>query len=112
MKKINSKRTGAIKEQVVSSYLQNQGWTILSQNKKILGVEVDIIATKEQKIMLVEVKSITKEEQLENILKDKQKERLKKVAEVVFSDHPDKQPSLIFAAVNKQQKIHFFEIFS
>lgn len=110
MKKINPKRKGAMKEQIVSQNLQNKGWKILDQNKKVLGVEIDIIAKKEQQIMLVEVKSITREEQLENILKDKQKERLKKAAEVVFGEYPDKQPSLIFATVDRKNQIHFFEI--
>ena len=109
MNKINTKIKGLLKEEAVVSYLEEEGWTIIYRNKKILGVEVDILAQKNKEKILVEVKSIYSEDQIEKILKNKQKDRLKKVAESLLSDsHSSIQ--LFLAVVNHKNKIHFFEI--
>ena len=110
MKTIPPKRKGLLKEKVVASHLKQKGWSILYQNKKILGVEIDILAKKGKEVFLIEVKSIKKEEHLQNILKDKQKERLKKAAESLVSEFPDGL-SLLLAAVDHKNKVEFFEIF-
>ena len=110
MKKLNLKEKGFLKERVVSQYLKNKGWTILYQNKKILGVEIDILVKKEKDYMLIEVKSISKPEYLERILKEKQKQRLKKVAESLYEDS-FKSLRCFLATVDSKNKIEFFEIF-
>ena len=109
MNKINTKEKGLLKENIVARHLVKKGWTIVSQNKKILGVEVDIVAKKNRERILVEVKSIQTEDQIEKILKDKQKNRLKKVAESLC-ESPHSSIQLFLAAVDRQNKIHFFEI--
>ena len=109
MSKLNAKTKGLLKEKWVARYLINKGWTIVFQNKKILGVEVDILAQKNKARILVEVKSIKSEEQIENILKDKQKDRLKKVAESLCADL-SYSIQLFLATVDSQNKINFFEI--
>ena len=106
---MNNKTKGLLKEKIVADYLIQKGWTIVSQNKKILGVEVDILAQKSKEQILVEVKSIKTEEQIENILKEKQKERLKKAAESLCDDSSS-GIQLFLAAVDSQNKINFFEI--
>ena len=109
MSKVNTKAKGLLKEKLVARYLIKKGWTIISQNKKILGVEVDILAQKNKEQILIEVKSIRSEDQIENILKEKQKERLKKVTESLCeSSYSSIQ--LFLATVDSQNKIHFFEI--
>ena len=109
-KKVNSKRKGCIKEKIVARYLKNKGWTILYQNKKVLDVEIDIFAKKKKEYLLVEVKSIQKDEYLENILKEKQKERLKKVAQSLCGDFSEGL-RLLLATVDSKNKVNFFEIF-
>ena len=108
-KKNSSKTTGIIKEKIVAQHLKKQGWEILYQNKKVLGVEIDLLAKKNKEHLLIEVKSIKKAEQLENILKEKQKERLKKVVEGLSEDFPEGL-RLLLAAVDDQNTIEFFEI--
>ena len=109
MNKINTKAKGLLKEKQVASYLIKKGWTIVSQNQKVLGVEVDILAQKGKEQILVEVKSIQSEDQIENILKEKQKDRLKKAAESLCTA-PFASIQLFLAAVDRQNKIHWFEI--
>ena len=108
--KINSKRKGCIKEKIVAQYLQSKGWTILYKNKKVLDVEIDIFAKKKTEYLLIEVKSIKKDEHLENILKGKQKERLKKVAQSLCGDFPEGL-RLFLATVDIKNTVSFFEIF-
>lgn len=107
--KANTKAKGLLKEKLVARYLINKGWTIVSQNKKILGVEVDILAKKNKEQILVEVKSIQSEDQIENILKERQKDRLKKAAESLC-ESPNSSIQLFLATVNPKNKIHFFQI--
>ena len=107
--KVTSKSKGFIKERLVAQYLKKRAWTILYQNKKILGVEIDILARKNKDIRLIEVKSIKKEEHLEKLLKAKQKQRLQKAAQSLFEDFPEGL-RLFLATVDSQNKIHFFEI--
>ena len=109
MKTISPKAKGYFKENIVAKHLKQKGWTILDQNKKVMGVEIDILAKKGKEVFLIEVKSIKKEEQLENILKDKQKERLKKAAQILCESFPEGL-RLFLATVNSKNTINFFEI--
>ena len=106
---MNFKKKGLLKEQSVANYLIQRGWTILSQNKKILGVEVDILAQKNKDKAIIEVKSIKSAEQISSILKDSQKERLKKVTESLL-DQEDQKLLLYLATVDEKNRIDFFPI--
>ena len=106
---MNNKTKGFLKEKIVADFLLEKGWTIIAKNKKILEVEVDILAEKNKQKTLVEVKSIKNEDQIENRLKQKQKERLKKVAESLCEDS-SVSVQLFLATVDSQNKINFFEI--
>jgi len=105
--RLNKKR-GSLKENLVAKYFVQKGWTILYQNHKFLGVEVDLIVKKNQFHMLIEVKSITQQEHLEKILKTKQKKRLLQVTQALSEDFSNL--SLLLAVVNNRNKIEFFEI--
>ncbi|MCZ0931904.1 MAG: YraN family protein [Oligoflexia bacterium] len=109
MNKINNKTKGLLKEKLVAHYLIKKGWTIVFQNKKILGVEIDILAEKNREQILVEVKSIQTADQIENILKEKQKGRLKKAAESLC-EASNFSIQLFLATVDNQNQIDFFEI--
>lgn len=50
-------RTGKLGEGIAARYLRNLGYTLLSTNIKIAGVEVDILAQKDKVVYVVEVKS-------------------------------------------------------
>lgn len=57
-----SKRTlGNRGETQVVEYLQSQGFTILARNYLIRGGEIDIIATKKELLIFVEVKTRTQQ---------------------------------------------------
>jgi len=109
MKKQNPKIKGFTNEQIVARYLMQKGWVILHQNKKVFGVEIDILAKKGKEHFLIEVKSITKKEHLENILKEKQKERLQKAAKSLSEDFPEGL-RLFLATVSPANAVDFFEI--
>lgn len=104
-----SKTKGKFKENITARHLIQRGWTVLFQNKKVLGVELDLLAKKDGAHVLIEVKSVNKAEDLEKILKNRQKERLKQAAESLCRDLPGLR--LFLAAVDSQNKIEFFEIF-
>ena len=106
---ISTKAKGLLKEKLVACHLIQEGWTIVSQNKKILGVEVDILAKKNKEHILVEVKSVKTEDQIENILKEKQKDRLKKVAESLC-ENTSYSIQLFLATVDSRNRIDFFEV--
>lgn len=52
-----SNRLGAWGEQVAREHLLVQGYAITAQNVRIGGVEIDFIATKDNRICFVEVKT-------------------------------------------------------
>ena len=106
---MNSKTKGLLKEQAVAQYLIKRGWKILSQNKKILGVEVDILAQKNKDKAIIEVKSIKSSGQISSILKEAQKDRLKKVTESLL-DQEGQKLLLYLATVDEKNRIDFFPI--
>ncbi len=105
----HSKTKGLERENLVAQHLRERGWSIIYRNKKVLGVEIDILAQKEKDLALIEVKSIGKKEHIGNILKTRQKERLKKAGESLCSEFPEGL-RLFLATVDTQDDIHFFEI--
>lgn len=54
---MSAKEKGKSLEQRAASELKSLGWEILFCNKKIFGVEIDIIAKKKSELLFVEVKS-------------------------------------------------------
>lgn len=54
---MNNKAIGILGEEESRKYLKTKGYDILSSNKKIAGVEIDIIAKKGDIIVFCEVKS-------------------------------------------------------
>lgn len=52
-----STQKGRQAESIVKSYLENKGYVILAQNIVILGGEVDLLAKKDNALIIIEVKS-------------------------------------------------------
>ena len=100
---------GQHNEHLVCQYLKRKGWSIVCQNQRFFGVEVDILAKRNEIHTLVEVKSLKNEAHLEKILSDWQKNRLKKVAEALSSQLPGGL-NLFLALVNQKGTICFVEI--
>lgn len=100
---------GRHNEYLVCQYLKSKGWSIVCQNQRFFGVEVDIIAKRNEIYNLVEVKSLNNEAHLEKILSDWQKDRLKKVADALSSQTRGGL-NLLLALVNQKGAIRFVEI--
>jgi putative endonuclease len=62
LKKQASLHLGSAGEKLVSEYLHAHGFKILTQNMRIQGGEIDLIARKDDLIVCVEVKTRTNQE--------------------------------------------------
>ena len=100
---------GRRNEYLVSQYLKNRGWSIVCQNRRFFGVEVDILAKRKGIYSLIEVKSLRNEAHLEKILSDRQKNRLKAVAQALSSQMPGGL-NFLLALVNPKEDIRFVEV--
>ena len=111
MKKIQSSHLvkGKRNENLVTNYLTKQNWRILSKNIKHLGIEIDLIAQKENRTVIFEIKSLNQDSHLEKILSSKQKHRLQQAAESLTEDFPEGL-ELMLATVNRKKEISFFSI--
>ena len=83
--------TGRLGEQMAINYLLKQGYVILHQNWRKGHLEIDILATKNQKLHIVEVKTATKERYGypdDHVTPSKIK-HLIKAAEAYLFEHPE-----------------------
>lgn len=55
--KIQKTGAGADGERAAARFLEKEGYTILKQNYKVSGAEVDVIAHKDETIVFIEVKT-------------------------------------------------------
>ena len=100
---------GSESERAAARFLERRGWKILHRNKKIFGVEIDILAQKKDFYMLLEVKSLKDESHLEKILSQKQKERLRQAAAFLADSLPGKF-YFFLAAVTEKKEIRLYQI--
>ena len=113
-KNMRSRSKGSESESAAASFLESRGWKILHRNKKICGVETDIIAQKQNACLLLEVKSLKEESYLEKILSPRQKKRLKRAA-AVLADSLSGRFYFFLAAVSEnplsgKKEIRFYPI--
>ena len=111
MKKLQKKLhliKGKRSEEIVLNQLKRQNWRVLSKNTKYSGIEIDLIAQKNNRTVIFEIKSLSQDCHLEKILSLKQKQRLQSAANILAEDFPNGL-ELILATVNRQ-KISFFPI--
>lgn len=102
-------KKGMENETVVMNQLKKQGWKILSKNTKHLGVEIDLIAQKQERTVVFEIKSLTHDSHLEKILSKKQKQRLQSAVNSMAQDFPQGL-ELMLATVNRKKEISFYPI--
>lgn len=106
---LSSKQKGVQKEEKVRQFLIQKGWRIIYKNKKILGVELDILARKNKDYIVIEVKSISHPGQIEKILKPEQKNRLEKATASLYGRF-NSSPQLFLAVIDPKNQIDFFQI--
>ena len=106
------KKTHLIKgkqsESLVLNQLIKQNWRIISKNTKYSGIEIDLIAQKNGRTVIFEIKSLSRDCHLEKILSPKQKRRLQLAAKFLSEDFPDGL-ELVLVTVNKK-KVSFFPV--
>ena len=79
---------GQQSEQVVASYLQDQGFKILANNYQKFFGEIDIIAQKNDLIVFVEVKARKNSKiSLHNLVTHSKQQKIIKVARFFISQH-------------------------
>jgi putative endonuclease len=86
----NKRKIGDIAETIACNYLQEQGYTIIDRNYFIFGGEIDIIASYNNKIIFVEVKSLSSEKHImleQSISKKKRKALIKTCNFWIYKHH-------------------------
>lgn len=53
---MNNRDTGAIKEEIAATFLENKGYFIIEKNFRVRQAEIDIVARDKETIVFVEVK--------------------------------------------------------
>ena len=82
LRNISSRQRGRYCEQKVKSLYLKKGFSLVSENRKYLGVEVDLLFLwEEDYYLLLEVKSLSDLDLLNFRLQQSQKKRLEKVAQ-------------------------------
>lgn len=89
-KKLNNIDKGTNGENVAAAYLLQNGYTIIDRNWRFKHWEIDIIASKENKLHFVEVKTRTSKKfgNPEEGVNEKKMSSLKKGAEEYFFQNP------------------------
>lgn len=100
---------GKHSEKLVLDQLIKQNWRIISKNRKYSGIEIDLIAQRNDRTVIFEIKSLSQDSHLEKILSLKQKKRLQLAAKILSEDFP-KGLELMLATVNKKKEISFFPV--
>ena len=94
--------TGPLGEAYTASFLQSEGYEILSRNYHSRYGEIDIVACKEDMILFVEVKTRTEDAMAEGrqAVDSKKRARIVKTALCYLDEHPsDRQPRFDVAEV-------------
>ena len=85
---MNRRSAGRIAEQLAAEYLVKRGCTVLERNRRIAGVEVDIVAADGRTLVFVEVKKRTTLERAAYAVSETQKRRIRSGAEAFLKKHP------------------------
>lgn len=81
------KQKGTLGEQKASDFLKSQGYSIIQQNFRTLGGEIDIIALKNDVIIFIEVKTLPNgtKDLLLKVLNKRKQQRIVKTAQYFLS---------------------------
>lgn len=128
-KQTEKQKIGKIGEDIAIKYLENKGFGILDRNYLKKYGEIDIVAQKWEIIHFIEVKSVSRETQLDNVscVTDNYRpednihpQKLKRLARTIqtylFEKYPKEKPEWLFDAItvrldvkNKKALVKFLE---
>lgn len=96
-KKVSNKNVGNSGEQRASDFLLKNGYEIIERNWRTKDGEIDIIATKAQVLVFVEVKTLPNatSDMLEKVLNEEKQQRIIKTAKCFLINHRQYSNSLI-----------------
>lgn len=103
-----TQKKGFLNEEIALNFLKKQGYVLLSKNKKINGVEVDLLLKKEDVLYLIEVKSDNLW-RMNQPLSSVQKSRLTQTA-LTLSENYRLSVRLILAIVKKNKEVELFPL--
>lgn len=94
---MNNKNVGDSGEQRASDFLLKNGYEIIERNWRTKDGEIDIIATKAQVLVFVEVKTLPNatSDMLEKVLNEEKQQRIIKTAKCFLINHRQYSNSLI-----------------
>ena len=101
-------KKGRLAEKTALVFFQTKGWKKVAKNKRLAGVEIDLILEKPEAYLLVEVKSDNKWRR-ERPLSPTQKKRLLK-AFTCFCERHKKPVQVQLAIVDKNKKVYPFDL--
>ena len=92
-----TKKTGQSGEDKAASFLGENGYTIVERNWRTTGGEIDIIATKEETIVFVEVKTLPNAttDMLQTVLNEQKQKRIIKTSKRFLLNHREYSKNLI-----------------
>lgn len=85
-------------EQAAANYLQKSGWRLLAYNYRIGHKEIDLIAYKDKRITLFEVKT-RRDGDIFNIITNKQRETLRRVHAAFCNKHQLKASTVDYSLI-------------
>jgi putative endonuclease len=98
---------GEFSEKIACNFLESKGYSIVKTRYKNRHGEVDIIAEKSGKIILIEVKYRKQFDDFEGIVDDKKLERMFKTAEEFLENRKEWQFDIIF--LNAKYEVYHLE---
>jgi putative endonuclease len=76
-------------ESAACAALEAEGWQILARRRRTAAGEVDIVATRDDVLVLVEVKARPRLSDAAAALSERQRNRLLGAAAILLGEHPD-----------------------
>ncbi len=112
-KKLMNQQIGNNGENVAASYLLQKGYTVIERNWRFKHCEIDIIASKENKLHIIEVKTRTNKKfgNPEESVGEKKMNTLKKGAEEYLFQHQQWQQIQFDVVAIKMNRETIEEIF-
>ncbi len=113
----SKKERGRWAETQAARYLEQRGWRICGRNFKVplfssRGVEIDLLAQKGSRLLLVEVKFRQSSDAFRSSwdwVSERQLRRLKSALYYAAAKFPELSPSLLILWVDERGLVHFLE---
>ena len=117
--KVNTRKKGTAGEQQAASLLENEGYTIIAKNYRSKRGEIDIVATYEESIVFIEVKSwqVYQLEDLAYVIGPEKRRRIIATSMVFLSKHREYSHytvryDVVFLDGQKNRAKHLYNVFT